>query len=89
MNIDKKTVLHVSKLCKIDIENDLDKYYKEFEAIMDSVNEILEVEVKEEFMVVPNQQKNRYFSASDLRISSEEFFVDSKRGFKVFKRCSK
>ncbi len=88
MSIKKENVLHVSKLCKIDIEDNLERYYDEFTTIMESVDQILDVKITKEMLITPNQNKNRFYQ--EVKNSEvTDFFVDMENGYHVIKRSDK
>ena len=86
--IKKEKVLRVSKLCKIDIEDNLEKYYHEFTTIMENVDQICEVNINKDMLITPNQNENRFYE----EVKNEpviDFFDDMENGYHVLKRSSK
>ena len=85
MNVNKEKVDYVSKLCKIDIGDNFEKYYQEFTAIMESVDKILEAQVDKDVLITPNQSVNRFYE----RVQNDditEVFSEVERGYHVFRR---
>jgi len=91
--VKKEKIRHVSKLCKIDIEDNLDKYYQEFSIIMESVDKILNVDVDKDMLITPNQSINRFYkneSCQNLKtIDVKKVFGKLEKGYHVFKRWQK
>ncbi len=89
MSVDQKLVSHVSKLCKIDIEDNLEKYYQEFAIIMESVDQIVGVEVNKDILITPNQNKNLFFKKPQLNEDIKDFFKKDEQGYLVVKRSGR
>jgi len=89
MSVDQKLVSHVSKLCKIDIEDNLEKYHQEFAIIMESVDQIVGVEVNKDILITPNQNKNLFFKQPQLNEDIKDFFKKDEQGYLVVKRSGR
>ncbi len=85
VQVKKDKVRYVSKLCKIDIEDNIDKYYEEFTAIMESVNKILDAEVDKDILIVPNQNTNRFYEGIHTD-KVNKIFAKVENGYHVFRR---
>ncbi len=86
MKIEKEKVLHISKLCKINIEDNLENYYQEFVTIMKSVDQILKAKTKKNMLITPNQNKNIFFAEVKTNKNISDFFKKTERGYLVLKR---
>lgn len=76
--LSEKDVLKVSKLAKIDVSSDLEKYSFELNQILDSIEKIENSNIEGDIMISPNQEKNRFFNDIDsVTLSKNEIFKNS------------
>lgn len=80
--ISEEQVKHIANLAKLNVkDNEMEKYQKQLNDILTEIDKIVDVEIKEEeIMISPSDNRNNYSEdIIEQHISKEDAFLNAKR----------
>ncbi len=87
--IEEEKVKHIANLANLKVEN-IEKMQKQLYDILKEIDKILKVEINEEPMISPSENKNK-FNENNIpsHVSKEELFSNSKNSYDKYIKVPK